>query len=77
MLGRGAQLQLSRARWDGQVLAITTHHTFADPISGKPLTMEVQQSLTLVSPTSLRIEVTRAGVLGGKATTTRTVYRKG
>jgi hypothetical protein len=32
--------------------------------------------LTLASPTSLIIETTRSGVLGGPPATTRTVYRK-
>src|SRR5262245_61997419 len=60
MLGRGAQVQTSRTRWDGQTLAITTVHTLADPTSGKPLAVEVQQKLTLDSPTALVVEVTRS-----------------
>jgi hypothetical protein len=32
--------------------------------------------LTLESPTSLVVEVTRAGVLGGKPSVTKTTYRK-
>ena len=76
MLGRGAQVQSSKVRWDGPVMIITTVHTFTDPASGKPLTMDVQQKLSLESPNVLVVEVTRPGVLGGRATTSRTVYRK-
>jgi hypothetical protein len=55
---------------------ITTTHTLTDPVSGKPLTVDVKRRLTLESPTSLVVEVTRDGVLGGKPSTTRTTYRK-
>jgi hypothetical protein len=36
----------------------------------------VTHRLRLESPTTLVIEVTRSAPLGGKVTTTRTVYRK-
>ena len=75
-VGRGSQVQSSRAAWDGASLRITTSHTLSDPSSGKPLTMEVVQTLSLESPTRLVIDVTRAGVLGGPPSTTRTVYTK-
>jgi hypothetical protein len=77
MLGRGFQPQTSRTRWEGQRLAITTVHAFADPASGKPLTVEVTQTLSLESPTKLVVEATRAGVLGAKPSTTKTAYVKG
>ena len=77
MLGRGVQVLASRARWQGASLIITTVHTFADPESGKPLTSEVTQTLSLESPSTLVVEARRSGVLGGSASTTRTVYTKG
>jgi hypothetical protein len=76
MMGRGIQSQTSTARWDGETFVITTRHTFTDPSTGKPATADVTQALTLESSTSLVVETTRAGVLGGPATKTRTVYRK-
>jgi hypothetical protein len=77
MLSHSARAQTSRAAWDGPALVITTQHTFTHPATAKPLPVEVKQRLVLESPTTLVIEVTRAGVLGGQATTTRTTYRKG
>ena len=76
MMGRGIQSQASTARWDGDTLIITTRHSFQDPSTGKPATAEVTQALTLESPASLVVETTRAGVLGGPATKSRTVYKK-
>ena len=76
MMGRGLQTQSSTAAWNGDTLVITTIHTFTDPGTGKPATAEVKQSLTLESPSVLVVETTRAGVLGGPASTTKTTYRK-
>jgi hypothetical protein len=76
MMGRGLQEQRSRTGWTGSTLVITTQHTLANPADGRTITAEVRQSLTLQSPASLLIETTRAGVLGGSATTTRYVYTK-
>jgi hypothetical protein len=76
MMGRGIQVQRSRATWDGATLKITTAHALTDPTSGKPVSTDVTQALSLTSPTELVIETTRAGVFGGPTTTTRTVYRK-
>jgi hypothetical protein len=76
LMGRGSQEISSRARWEGSSLRITTVHTLADPSSGKPVTMDVTQTLSLSSPTTLVVDVTRAGVLGGQPSTTRTVYIK-
>ena len=75
MMGRGIQLQTSKTSWDGSKLIITTTHTLADP-AGKPLAITVTQTLSLESPTSLVVETTRSGVLGGPSTSARTVYRK-
>ncbi len=76
MMGRGIQAQTSKTAWDGDKLIITTAHSFENPANGQPLTSEVKQTLSLESPTSLIVETTRSGVLGGAPSTTRTVYRK-
>jgi hypothetical protein len=76
MMGRGVQEQVSKTAWEGDTLVITTIHRFTDPASGKPLTEEVKQILTLESPTALIVETTRAGVLGGPSATTKTTYKK-
>ena len=67
---------MSRAAWDGQTLRITTRYPGVDPDSGKPFTTEVTHRLSLESPTTLVVEVTRGAALGGQPTTTRTVYKK-
>jgi hypothetical protein len=76
-MGRGEQIELSRARWSGEKLVITTTHQVADRGAARPFTAEVTRTLWLESPATMIVEVTRAGVLGGSATTTRSVYRKG
>jgi hypothetical protein len=76
MMGRGIQVQLSKAMWDGEKLVITTWHNFANPENGQPMTSEVRRTLSLESATALVIETVRSGVLGGPSSTTRTVYRK-
>jgi hypothetical protein len=77
MMGRGEQIESSRAEWNGQTLIIITTLRIADRGAGKPFTAELMRKLWLESPTILIVEVTRAGVLGGPASTTRSVYRKG
>ncbi|MCI0486929.1 MAG: hypothetical protein L0229_10050 [Blastocatellia bacterium] len=76
MMGRGIQVQMSRTAWEGDKLVITTAHNFENPSDGQPMKVEVKQTLSLESPTSLIVETTRSGVLGGPSSTTRTVYRK-
>jgi len=76
MTGHTAQLRLSRASWDGQTLRITTMYPAIDPASGKAFSTEVTHRLTLESPTTLVIEATRGGALGGQPTKTRTLYRR-
>jgi len=76
MMGRGVQEQVSKTAWTGDTLVITTVHRFTDAATGKPMTEEVKQALTLESPTALIVETTRAGVLGGSSTTTKTTYKK-
>ena len=77
MMGRGEQIESSRAEWNGPTLIIITTFLVADRAPGKPFTAELMRKLWLESPTALVVEVTRAGVLGGPASTTRSVYRKG
>ena len=76
MMGRGVQAQTSRTEWDGNKLVIATEHTFANPTDGLPTKVYVKQKLWLESATSLVVETTTGGVLGGPLSTTRTVYRK-
>ena len=76
MMGRGMQTQTSRAVWSGATLAITTTHPLTDPATGKPASASVVQTLSLDSAGQLVVDVTRAGVLGGSETTTRTAYRR-
>jgi hypothetical protein len=75
-MGHGIQEQTARTAWDGSTLVITTAHPFTNPDTGERMASEVVQRLTLESPASLVVEVTRTGVLGGPSSTTRTVYRK-
>ena len=76
MMGRGTQPQVSKTSWDGAKLVISTIHTFTDPGTGKPGTIEVKQILSLDSQAALTVETIRAGVLGGPSTSTKTAYRK-
>lgn len=76
MAGHATQTRSSRARWDGEALSIVTSYPGTDPGTGKPFTTTVTQRLTLPSPGELVIETTRSGVLGGRDTSTRTVYKK-
>ena len=76
MMGRGEQIESSTTQWSGSTLVITTKHRVDAGVPGKPLTVEVTRKLSLESPTTLIVEVTRAGVLGGPSSTTRSVYRK-
>jgi hypothetical protein len=76
MMGRGEQTESSRAEWSGATLVITTTAQVIDRGAEKPFTTELTRKLWLESPTTLIVEVTRAGALGGPASTTRAVYRK-
>ena len=77
MLGRGFEKQVSRTAWDGVRLVITTTQDFPNLVAGQTVKSVVTRTLTLESPASLIVETTRNGVLGAKASTTRTVYTKG
>jgi hypothetical protein len=76
MMGRGTQVQVSKTSWDGTKLVISTVHTFTDPSTNKPATIEVKQILSLDAQGSLTVETVRAGVMGGPAVSTKTAYRK-
>lgn len=76
MIGHATQMRSSRAAWDGQSLRITTRYPGQDPASGKPFTTEVIHRLSLESPATLIVEVTRGAAMGGRQTTARSVYRK-
>ena len=76
MMGRGEQIESSRAHWDAQVLTIVTIFHVDDRSAGKPFIAELMRKVWLESPTALVVEVTRAGVLGGPAPTRRSIYRK-
>ena len=75
MIGHAAEQSRSRARWAGQVLEITTSHDARHPVSGKPLTTEVIQRLSLTAAGELLVETTRT-VPGVEPSTTKTVYKK-
>lgn len=74
-MGRGDQVESSRARWDGQALVIVTTFRVEDRAAG-PFTAELTRRLSLESPATMIVEVTRAGALGGPESKTRSVYRK-
>jgi hypothetical protein len=76
MMGRGIQVQTSKTVWESDKLVITTTHSFDNPANGQPMKVEVKQTLALTSPTTLVVETTRSGVLGGPPSTTRTIYQK-
>ena len=76
MLGHATQTQTSRAERVGPDLRIVTRYPGIDPDTRKPFSTEVTRRLILESPTTMVIEVTRAAALGGRETTTRSVYRK-
>jgi hypothetical protein len=76
MTGHASQVRVSQAKWDGAALQITTSYPAVDSQTGRSLSTDVVHRLTLESPGVLVIEVARAGVLGGKPTSTRSVYRK-
>ena len=84
LMGRGRQVEVSTAAWDGSKLVITTTYTEPHAGEGKPLTSRVTRTLSLQRPSagrsawppSLIVETVRHGALGGPSSTTRTVYSK-
>jgi len=76
MMGRGFQSQVSRARWQGDALVVTTTYTYPAAVEGQPTRSEVVRTLSLESPASLVVETVREAVAGGPPSTTRTVYTR-
>jgi len=82
VMGRGIQQQVSTATWEGDTLVITTVLEVPESDSGRRLTVEVKQALSLrpsaslVRPPSLVVETTVSGAPSGLPTTTRTVYAR-
>jgi len=84
LMGRGIQVQVSTAVWEGDHLVITTVFTEPHAIEGQPITSRVKQTLSLQPPSpgraawppSLVVETIRHGVLGGPSSKTRTVYTR-
>ena len=74
MMGRGVQMQTSRTKLVGASLEIVTSHELM--VERRAVQSEVRQVLSLESPATLVVEVTRVGVLGGPPTTSRSVYRR-
>lgn len=77
MVGRGDQIDASRAQWDGAKLILVTTVHVDDRAAPKPFIFELRRTLWLESPTTMVVEVTRSGALGGPSSTTRSIYRKG
>jgi hypothetical protein len=75
MIGHTSEQSRSRARWAGPVLEITTSHDARHPVSGKPLTTDVIQRLSLTPAGELLVETTRT-VTGVEPATTKTIYKK-
>jgi hypothetical protein len=75
-VGRGPQEQITKSEWDGAKLVLTTTHSFTNPETGAPLVTDTRQVLSLDTPTSLVVETTRSGAMGGKPSTTKTLYKK-
>jgi hypothetical protein len=75
-MGRGPQDQVSTVSWQGASLVITTTHQFVNPQDGRKMSSETKHVLSLESSTVLRIVTTRSGVLGGRPSTTTSIYRK-
>jgi hypothetical protein len=85
MMGRGIQERISRSTWQADTLVIRSLYEIDEADLGQVEGSEVTRRLWLQPPTSLWdvesppslvIETTRGGVLGGRSTTIRTVYRK-
>lgn len=83
LMGRGVQEQVSTARWQGDALVIVTRHVDPGADGGRGVTSEVRHRLSYqrapreAHPPSLVVETTRPGIMGGRASTTRTVYGRG
>jgi hypothetical protein len=82
MMGRGMQTQLASARWQGESVVIVVRHVDPSADEGSGVTAEVRHVLSYeptrreAHPPVLVIETTRPGILGGRPSTTRTVYTR-
>jgi hypothetical protein len=75
-MGRGAQELASSTTWQDQTLIIRTTTAFPHPVTGEGVESTEQRALSLDASGALVVEVTRAGVLGGPDSTTRTTFRR-
>lgn len=76
MIGHASVEQRSRLAWTENTLVITTFVRGPAGTDGRPVAAEIRHALTLESPTVLRLETTRVGVLGGATSTTHATYTK-
>ena len=74
MISHAESVQRCKIAWQGSTLIITTLHPVPNLGRERVSVAEVRQALTLASPTSLIVETTRVGILGGPTTTTKTTY---
>ena len=83
LMGRTGPAPTSTTAWNGNRLVITTLYPFQDPEDGRWLTNKVTQTMWLQPATdtpwesTLVVETTRDGALGGPPSTNRTVYTRG
>ncbi|UII80628.1 sulfatase-like hydrolase/transferase [Flagellimonas sp. CMM7] len=83
LMGRTGKPIVSTSSWKDDRLIITSSYPFQDSKSGKWLTSKVTQTLWLQPAkgtpweSTLIVETTREGLLGGLSSTNRTVYTKG
>lgn len=82
MMGRGMQERVCTTAWDGDTLVITAVAMVSTGAGRPDVASEVRRRLTLRPPaslvgtSSLLVETTFGGVLGGPPTTTRTIYTR-
>jgi hypothetical protein len=76
-MGRGPQALVSKAAWQGSSLVITTSFRFSNPRTGTAEASDLTQVLSLDTSGSLVVTTTLGAALGGEASTTSTVYKKG
>jgi hypothetical protein len=76
MIGHSEEVQRGSVVWQGNTLIVTTVHPLPALGAQTPRTVEVRQALSLESPTSLIVETTRPGILGGASSTTKATFTK-
>lgn len=75
MIGHAGSDQRSTVAWQGNALVITTRYRVPGPANQETFA-DVRRTLTLESPTTLVLETTRVGTMGGATTSIRTTYTK-